>query len=126
MLSIHVLGHQYASSVLCMNEQICYLSVRRAWVMNKSAVVLMMILVLAGSTAGCIGEKYIDKLTGEDKDNDKDRKCDKKCVKKCMETEEYTEEECEQRCQEEKKDSSEQSEESSDETQDSPEQGAEV
>ena len=107
-----------------MNEQICYLSVSHGSTMNKSAVVLMMILVLAGSTAGCIGEKYIDKLTGED--NDKDRKCDKKCVKKCMETEEYTEEECEQRCQEDKKDSSEQSEESSDETQDSPEQIVEV
>ena len=57
-----------------------------------------MTLIIASSTAGCLGEKYLDKLTGEDSDDHKDRKCDKKCLKKCMETEEFTEEECEQKC----------------------------
>ena len=52
-----------------------------------------MALIVASSTAGCLGEKYLDKLTGENSDDHKDRKCDEKCLKKCMETEEYTEEE---------------------------------
>ena len=66
--------------------------------MKNSIVLLIMALIVASSTAGCLGEKYLDRLTGEDSDDHEDRKCDKKCLKKCMETEEFTEEECEQRC----------------------------
>jgi len=92
--------------------------------MNKTLVLLMMTIVIAGSTAGCIGEKYLDRLTGEDLDNDKERKCSKKCLKECMDTEEYTEEECERRCIEQE-DSNQEVVDESTETRDSSDQSDE-
>ena len=34
--------------------------------------------------AGCIGEKYLERIVGEDED-DKDRECDKECMEDCLE-----------------------------------------
>ena len=64
--------------------------------MRKSTVLLMATLLLATSMAGCIGEKYLDRLVGEDSSDD-DKECDKKCFEDCRENG-GTEEECKERC----------------------------
>ena len=66
--------------------------------MRKSTVLLMATLLLATSMAGCIGERYLDRLVGEDTD-EKDRECDKECFDECRESG-GTEEECKERCAE--------------------------
>ena len=66
--------------------------------MRKSTVLLMATLLLATSMAGCIGERYLDRIIGEDSD-EKDRECDKECMEDCRENG-GTEEECRERCAE--------------------------
>ena len=65
--------------------------------MRQSTVLLMATLLLATSMAGCIGERYLDRLVG-DEDED-ERECDKECFDDCRENG-GTEEECRERCAE--------------------------
>ena len=55
----------------------------------------MATLLLATSMAGCIGEKYLERIVGEDED---DKECyDEECMEKCIE-DGGTEEQCRERC----------------------------
>ncbi len=64
--------------------------------MRNGTILLMAALLLATSMAGCIGEKYLERIVGEDED-DKDRECDKECMEDCRENG-GTDEQCRERC----------------------------
>ena len=63
--------------------------------MNKSIVLLLMSVLIASSTAGCIGADYLDRFTGEESE-DKKKNCDKKCLKQCL-ADGGTDADCEER-----------------------------
>ncbi len=66
--------------------------------MRSTTVLLIATLLLATSTAGCIGEKYLDRLVGDD-DDKKDRGCNKECREDCRENG-GTDEQCREYCAE--------------------------
>ena len=77
-------------------NEINYNVVMNSTAMNKGIVLLLMSVLIASSTAGCIGADYLDRFSGEESE-DKKKNCDKKCLKQCL-NDGGTDAECEERC----------------------------